>query len=84
MWGIGAPEGSPDFPEPQTFGREEYQRTYQDPDDDWGREGGVFRCDDMGKNLELVAVELATSMISGLTADSIGWAPIMTRTMGIA
>ena len=55
MWGIGAPEGSPDFPEPQTFGREEYQRTYQDPDDDWGREGGVFRCDDMGKNLELVA-----------------------------
>ena len=55
MWGIGAPEGSPDFPEPQTFQREGYQRTYQDPRDNWGREGGVFRCDDMGKNLELVS-----------------------------
>ncbi len=55
LWGVSAPEGSPDFPPPQTFKKGEYKHAYQDPNDDWGREGGLLRCDDMGANLEIVA-----------------------------
>ncbi len=55
LWGVSAPEGSPDFPSPQTFKKAEYQHAYQDPNDDWGREGGFLRCDDLGANLEIVS-----------------------------
>ncbi|CAN5672345.1 hypothetical protein BH24ACI4_BH24ACI4_23960 [soil metagenome] len=55
LWDVRAPEGTPDFPTPQVFTREEYKATYQDPGDDWGREGGVLRSDDMGANLEIVS-----------------------------
>ena len=50
-----APAGTPDFPPPQVFTRATYKATYQDPGDDWGREGGVLRSDDMGANLEIVS-----------------------------
>lgn len=55
LWGVEAPAGTPDFPEPQIFKREDYRATYQDPRDDWGREGGILRSDDLGKNLEIVS-----------------------------
>jgi putative membrane-bound dehydrogenase-like protein len=55
LWGVQAPAGTPDFPPPQVFTRAEYKATYQDPRDDWGREGGVLRSDDMGANLEIVS-----------------------------
>ncbi|MEO7317599.1 MAG: PVC-type heme-binding CxxCH protein [Chthoniobacteraceae bacterium] len=55
LWGVSAPDGAPDFPPPQTFKKGEYQHAYHDPDDDWGREGGFLRCDDMGANLEIVS-----------------------------
>ena len=55
LWGVTAPEGTPDFPPPETFPKGEYQHVYQDPNDDWGREGGLLRCDDLGANLEIVA-----------------------------
>lgn len=55
LWGVPGPADAPDFPAPQTFTRETYQRTYQDPRDDWGRMGGVLRCEDMGRKLEIVA-----------------------------
>jgi putative membrane-bound dehydrogenase-like protein len=55
LWGVTAPEGSPDFPPPQKFSPENYKHAYHDPTDDWGREGGVLVCDDMGKNLEIVS-----------------------------
>jgi len=55
LWDVRAPAGTPDFPPPQIFKREEYKATYQDPRDNWGREGGMLRCDDMGANLEIVA-----------------------------
>ncbi len=55
LWDVRAPEGTPDFPAPQVFTRGEYKATYQDPNDDWGREGGVLRSDDMGANLEIVS-----------------------------
>jgi putative membrane-bound dehydrogenase-like protein len=55
LWGVTAPEGSPDFPKPITTGAADYKHAYHDPADDWGREGGVLVCDDMGKNLEIVS-----------------------------
>jgi putative membrane-bound dehydrogenase-like protein len=55
LWDVRAPAGTPDFPPPQVFTRAEYKATYQDPRDDWGREGGVLRSDDMGANLEIVS-----------------------------
>lgn len=55
LWAVSAPPGTPDFPPPQTYKKGEYQHLYQDPADDWGREGGVLRCDDLGKNLEIVS-----------------------------
>ncbi|MBC8290446.1 MAG: chitobiase/beta-hexosaminidase C-terminal domain-containing protein, partial [Planctomycetes bacterium] len=55
LWGVTAPEGSPDFPPPVKSGPKDYQKNYHDPADDWGREGGVLVCDDMGKNLEIVS-----------------------------
>lgn len=55
LWGVTAPAGSPDFPEPRTFQKDNYEKAYHDPADDWGREGGVLRCDDGGANLEIVA-----------------------------
>ena len=58
LWGVTAPEGTPDFPSPQVYHRDEYKNVWQDPDDDWGRQGGVLRMDDMGRNLEIVTYGL--------------------------
>ncbi|MAG93164.1 MAG: hypothetical protein CMJ48_05380 [Planctomycetaceae bacterium] len=55
LWGMSAPKGTPDFPEPQRFGKHEYKHAYHDPADDWGLCGGVLRCDDGGHNLEIVS-----------------------------
>ena len=55
LWGVTAPEGSPDFPAPQKFEPDHYAHQYHDPADDWGREGGVLVCDDLGANLEIVS-----------------------------
>lgn len=55
LWGVTAPLGTPDFPPPRSFTRDKYQKAYHDPEDDWGREGGVLRCDPFGANLEIVS-----------------------------
>ena len=55
LWGVQAPEGSPDFPAPVKTSAGKYLRAYHDPTDDWRREGGVLVCDDMGENLEIVS-----------------------------
>lgn len=55
LWGVTAPPGSPAFPPPQTYGKGAYPHAYHDPADDWGREGGVLRCDEGGANLEIVS-----------------------------
>jgi putative membrane-bound dehydrogenase-like protein len=55
LWGVPGPKGAPDFPAPKSFTRATYKNTYQDPADDWGRMGGILRCEDMGRNLEIVA-----------------------------
>jgi putative membrane-bound dehydrogenase-like protein len=55
LWGVIAPSDVLDFPQPETFAKENYQRSYHDPEDDWGLDGGILRCDDGGYNLEIVA-----------------------------
>lgn len=55
LWGVTAPEGTPEFPPPQVFTKDNYQHAYHDPADDWGMDGGILRCDDGGRNLEIVA-----------------------------
>ena len=45
----------PAFPEPVKFTKQNYKKAYHTPPDDQGREGGVLRCDDGGKNLEIVS-----------------------------
>lgn len=55
LWGVAAPDGSADFPAPVKTSAMNYKRAYHDPADDWGREGGVLVCDDMGENLEIVS-----------------------------
>ena len=62
LWGVPGPTDAPDFPSPKTFTRQTYKSTYQDPEDDWGRSGGVLRCEDMGRNLEIVARGSAQSL----------------------
>ncbi len=55
LWGVTAPPGSPDYPAARTFAKGHYEKNYHDPEDDWGREGGVLRCDPDGRNLEIVS-----------------------------
>lgn len=55
LWGVASPDDAPDMPEPKVFSTENYQRSFHDPNDDWGLDGGVLRCDADGTNLEIVA-----------------------------
>ena len=55
LWGVPGPKDAPDFPAPKRFTRATYKSAYHDPEDDWGRSGGILRCEDMGRNLEIVA-----------------------------
>ena len=55
LWGVESPAGAPDLPSAKTFTPETYRNTYHHPSDDWGREGGILRCDPMGKNLEITS-----------------------------
>lgn len=54
LWGVESPPDAPEIPPPQTFRRGGYEKNYHHPADDWGREGGVLRCDNGGANLEIV------------------------------
>ena len=51
--GIPAPPGTSIFPEPRISAADDYLKTYHDPTDDWGREGGVLSCMDMGHDLRI-------------------------------
>ena len=55
LWGVESPKGSPEFPSSKKFTAGTYKKNYHNPSDDWGREGGILRCDDMGENLEIVS-----------------------------
>lgn len=53
LWGVKGP--AEEAPSPVTFKAADYRNAYQDPRDDWGAQGGVLRCEDMGRNLEIIS-----------------------------
>jgi putative membrane-bound dehydrogenase-like protein len=55
LWDVEHPPGAPDAYPPKVFTQDAYRKTYHHWDDDWGREGGVLRCDPLGENLEIVS-----------------------------
>ena len=55
LWDVEHPKGAPDIPPPKKYTAETYRSTYHDPHDDWGRQGGVLRCDPMGADLEILS-----------------------------
>ena len=55
LWGVEHPPGAPDIRPPHAYTRQTYRKTFHDSDDDWGREGGILRCNPMGSGLEIVA-----------------------------
>ena len=80
LWGVQAAD-APDFPAPKIFNAANYQKTYHDPADDWGREGGILRCDGDGKNLEIFSRGFRNPWDSVLTTASRGSAQTTTRRM---
>lgn len=61
LWGLPSPSGAPDYTQLETYTPETYQRRYHTPQDDWGQQGGILRCDPYrqgelsARNLEIVA-----------------------------
>jgi putative membrane-bound dehydrogenase-like protein len=55
LWDVEHPPGAPDSYPPKTYTKDNYRKTYHHWDDDWGRQGGVLRCDSNGENLEIVS-----------------------------
>ena len=53
LTGVPAPSGTSAFPEPRVSNAKDYIKTYHDPSDDWGREGGVLSCLDLGHDLRI-------------------------------
>jgi putative membrane-bound dehydrogenase-like protein len=45
LWGLPSPEGAPDYTDIEVFTRDDYRRSYHSPQDDWGQQGGILRCD---------------------------------------
>lgn len=54
LWDVEHPPGAPDSYPPKVYTKDNYRKTYHHWDDDWGRQGGVLRCDPLGANLEIV------------------------------
>jgi len=54
LWDVEHPPGAPDAYLPKVFTKDNYRKTFHHWDDDWGRQGGVLRCDPLGENLEIV------------------------------
>jgi putative membrane-bound dehydrogenase-like protein len=55
LWDVTHPPGAPDSYPPQTYTKYTYKKSYHNSNDDWGRQGGVLRCDPLGANLEIVS-----------------------------
>ena len=65
LWGLASPREAPDYTEVEVFNKDTYRRAYHTPQDDWGQQGGILRCDpyagldakqsyhEMGRNLEI-------------------------------
>ena len=55
LWGVSTPINTPITYDAVTSNRENYRKAYHHPSDDWGVTGGILRCDDDGKNLEIIS-----------------------------
>jgi putative membrane-bound dehydrogenase-like protein len=55
LWDVEHPPNAPDAYPPRTYTKASYRKTYHHWDDDWGRQGGVLRCDPLGGNLEIIS-----------------------------
>lgn len=55
LWGLSSPDDMPDKVPSETFTRDEYRRSYHSPEDDWGQQGGILRCNADGRQLEIVS-----------------------------
>lgn len=54
LWGVDTPD-LPEAPPPIVYTKAAYRHNFHDPSDDWGREGGILRCDESGEDLEIFA-----------------------------
>lgn len=72
LWGSDAPEGSPDISPPQVFTADNYEATYHDPNDDWGRMGGILRANPDGSDLEILSYGLRNPWDINFS-DSFDW-----------
>ena len=52
LWDVDSPE-LPEAPPPRVSDRAGYKKNYHNPNDDWGRQGGILRCNDDGSQLEI-------------------------------
>lgn len=61
LWGLPSPDDAPDYTPIEVFTKDTYQRKYHTPQDDWGQQGGILRCDPYrddgphGSKLEIVS-----------------------------
>ena len=54
-WATDSNDGFPNFPEPEVFTAETYTANFQNPNDYWGRQGGILRSLPDGSELEIVS-----------------------------
>lgn len=61
LWGLPSPKNAPDYTPLEFHNKESYRRKYHTPQDDWGQQGGILKCDPyqngklFARNLEIVA-----------------------------
>lgn len=74
LWGLESPEGAPDYTEVEVFTKETYRRAYHTPQDDWGQQGGILRCDPYGRadDRSRTSPRVPTSLRDGANTDEMG------------
>ncbi|QEF98926.1 Cytochrome c [Stieleria maiorica] len=58
LWGLASPEGAPEYTDVEVFSKETYKRAYHTPQDDWGQQGGILRCDPYGESVNTMGRDL--------------------------
>ncbi|MHC4874918.1 MAG: PVC-type heme-binding CxxCH protein [Planctomycetota bacterium] len=77
LWGLPTPEGASDYSPIEFTDRAGYKHAYHTPDDDWGQQGGILRCDPyslpvgQAASLSLKADKQAGSLLYGRNLEII-------------